>query len=81
MTILRSAKNGLVRAGKREYIKYLEGGKISRPQAIKAKCYDCNGMGESRECSVESCALLLFSPYNPNKRKKNKININNTERL
>ena len=62
--LLKSAKKGKLRAGRRELIKHLEGGKITRMQAMKAKCYDCNGMGESGECDIEGCPLLPFSPYN-----------------
>ena len=67
MTILESAKSGPKRRGKTEYIRYLEGGKITRSQAVRAKCFDCNGMGESNECSIETCALLPFSPYREKK--------------
>ena len=67
--ILRSAKSGKARAGKRELIKYLEGGKITRSQAVKAHCYDCNGMGESGDCNQEGCPLLPFSPFNRQKRR------------
>ena len=61
--LLASAKTGPRRAGRKELIAYLEGGKISRPGAVKAKCYDCNGMGESGECDSEGCPLYPFSPY------------------
>jgi len=37
--LLRSAKKGKLRAGRKELIKHLEGGKITRMQAMKAKCY------------------------------------------
>ena len=61
--LLRSAKSGPRRAGRKELITYLEGGKISRPGAVKAKCYDCLGMGELGECDSEECSLYPFSPY------------------
>jgi len=65
--LLKSAKAGLQRAGRKELIKHLEGGKITRMQAMKAKCYDCNGMGESGECDIEGCPLLPFSPFRSRK--------------
>jgi hypothetical protein len=71
MTILESAKLGPLRKGKRELIKYLEGGNLTRMQAMNAKCYDCNGMGESNECNTESCALLPFSPFRAKKEVAN----------
>lgn len=61
--LLASAKSGLRRKGKKELVKYLEGGKISRSQAVKAKCYDCDGMGELGECNIEACPLFPYSPY------------------
>ena len=63
--LLASAKSGPRRAGKKELIKHLEGGKISRMQAVKAHCYDCLGMGTSGDCDQESCPLLPFSPFRP----------------
>lgn len=61
--LLASAKSGPRRKGKKELVKYLEGGKISRAQAVKAKCYDCDGMGELGECDIEACPLYFYSPY------------------
>lgn len=61
--LLRSAQNGKQRVGRKDLIKHLTGSKLTRGQAIKAKCYDCNGMGESKECDIEECSLLPYSPY------------------
>ena len=61
--LLESAKSGPRRAGRKELIKYLEGGKISRPGAVKAKCFDCDGMGDTGECDIIACPLYDFSPY------------------
>ena len=61
--MLNSAIKGKKRRGQGELIKHLNGVKITRQQAIRAKCYDCNGMGESKECDVEECSLLPYSPY------------------
>ena len=61
--LLESAKSGPRRAGRKELIKYLEGGKISRPGAVKAKCFDCLGMGETGKCDSKECSLYPFSPF------------------
>ena len=61
--LLASAKSGPRRRGRKELIKYLEGGKISRAQAVKAHCFDCCGMGEQGDCDYEACALYPYSPY------------------
>lgn len=67
--LLTSAKSGPHRAGQRELIKYLEGGDISRVQAVKAYCYDCLGMGDTGKCDQESCPLLPWSPFRPKKQR------------
>ena len=61
--MLDSAMSGKGRSGKSDYIKYLKGGRITRNQAIKAKCYDCQGMGESGVCEMSYCALYPYTPY------------------
>jgi hypothetical protein len=67
-----SAKSGTKRRGKLELIKHLEGKRLTVSEAVKAKCYDCDGMGESGECDMESCSLFPYSVYNPNKLKQNR---------
>ena len=34
-------KHGLTAQGKRELLKYLEGGKLTRKEAMLTKCYEC----------------------------------------
>ena len=61
--LLESAKSGKLRKGRKWLIKHLEGVRLTRNQAISAKCYDCNGMGESYKCEIRECSLYPFSPY------------------
>ena len=61
--MLNSAINGNKRAGQSALIKYLKGGRLTQKQAIAAKCYDCNGMGECAVCDTEECSLYPYSPY------------------
>jgi len=61
--MLKSAESGKTRIGKANLITYLKGGKITRRESIRAKCFDCNGMGESNECDIASCSLYPYSPY------------------
>jgi hypothetical protein len=63
MDLLESAKNGAGRKGKSVLIKHLNGERLTQRQAIQAKCYDCNGMGESNECDIQTCSLYPYSPY------------------
>lgn len=66
--LLESAKSGKLRKGKRWLIAHLSGQKITRAKAVEAKCYDCDGMGDSGECYIEECPLLPFSPFRVAKR-------------
>ena len=61
--MLESAKRGKLKAGKIDLIKHLEGKRLVRSKAIRAKCFDCNGMGEQDECDIEECSLYPYSPY------------------
>lgn len=61
--LLESAKSGKKRSGRRFLIAHLEGKRITRTQAVKAKCYDCDGMGEAGLCDLVECPLLPFSPF------------------
>lgn len=63
MDILESAKSGRKRKGQTFLIKHLEGKRLTQQQAIKAKCYDCDGMGETGECELTECSLYPYSPY------------------
>lgn len=61
--MLKSAKSGPKRQGKLSLIKHLSGKRITQRQAIQAKCYDCNGMGEIGDCDTLECSLWPYSPY------------------
>ena len=63
MELLTSAMGGKSRAGKAQLLKYLKGGKLTRQGAIKAKCYDCDGMGESGSCDIKDCSLYPYSSF------------------
>ena len=65
--MLKSAMSGKSRSGKSDLVKYLNGGRITRNQAIKAKCYDCQGMGDSGTCEMAHCSLYPYSPYRDKK--------------
>ena len=60
---IKSAKEGTRRIGQTQLVKYLSGGTLHRAGAIKAKCYDCDGMGESGVCEIDTCSLFPYSPY------------------
>jgi hypothetical protein len=62
--LLISAKRGRRSAGQTDLINYLTGKRLTQRQAIQAHCYDCNGMGELKECDNSECSLLSYSLYN-----------------
>ena len=62
--LLASARKGHKRAGQKDLINHLQGKRLTQRQAIKAKCYDCSGMGEDPDCENDECSLFNFSPYN-----------------
>jgi len=59
----KSAEAGGGRAGKAMLLKYLNGKRLSKGESIKAKCYDCDGMGDSGDCDQVDCPLYPYSPY------------------
>lgn len=61
--IINSAEGGKGKAGKSDLLKYLHGKRLTRQASIKAKCYDCDGMGETGECGIVTCSLYPYSPY------------------
>lgn len=66
MTPIERAKTMPKRSGRAEYIKFLEGHRLTRAQAIKAKCYECVGGEDTKPCTIPSCALAEFCQWNTN---------------
>ena len=68
------------KAGKAHYLRFLQGGKLTRDEAIQAKCYDCVCGEDTEPCSVPTCALNAFCPWNkPKKAKTSTSNINSPD--
>jgi len=61
--IYNSAKTGKRRKGQKELLRFLNGERLTRQQAINGKCYDCDGMGESGVCDITECTLYSYSPF------------------
>lgn len=64
--MIRDVETWPLRKGKRDLLKHLKGEKISRAEAVRAKCYECLG-GEGGPCSVTTCALNGWSQYSKSK--------------
>ena len=56
---------GTARVGRSEYLHYLSGKRITRGDAIKAKCYDCMGyyVNGAADCEITDCPLYPWMPY------------------
>ena len=75
---------GKLAQGSDEYIKYLEGGKISKPEAIKAMCYQCQHYyaDGKEDCQNILCPLYPFMPYgNSDQAKKRQVSEKEKVRL
>lgn len=56
---------GITAKGRGELIAHLEGRKLTRGQAIKAKCYECAGgfTDGKGDCNIPACPLYGFMAY------------------
>lgn len=56
---------GITAQGRNELIAHREGRKLTRGQAIKAKCYECAGgfTDGKADCAIPHCPLYSFMAY------------------
>lgn len=56
---------GIKAKGKNELAKYLRGERLTRKQALLARCYDCMGgyTDGKYSCKIVNCPLYPFMPY------------------
>lgn len=62
--VIEDVKKWPRHAGKNDYLNFLEGKRITRDQAIKAKCYSCICGEDTEPCNVHDCPLTLFCQWN-----------------
>jgi hypothetical protein len=62
---LESAQRGTASTGKNHQIRHLQGERLTRGQAIHAKCFDCmGGYADGRtDCQMPNCALYPFMRF------------------
>lgn len=62
-------KNGKAGKGKRLLLAYLRGEKLTRGQAMAAKCYECLGycVDGMKDCEVQNCPMYPYRPYKNSK--------------
>ena len=65
-------QHGKTARGKSEFIRHLEGGKLTLRQAVLACCYDCMGFFADGkvDCKMLECPLHPVMAYNANRIKK-----------
>ena len=53
--------------GKKEYLAFLDGKRLTMKESILANCYMCMGYYADGkiDCRIFRCALYPFMPYNP----------------
>ena len=50
--------------GRSQFLKFQRGERLTRGQSMKAKCYECNGLDESKtDCEVDTCPMFPFRLY------------------
>ena len=78
-------KLGVEAQGRRELVKFLEGKKISRKEAMIAFCYECQGYYKDGRISCENtdCPMYPYMPYSKNKEqgKRPRGNLNNLKKI
>lgn len=52
------------KSGRAEYIKHLEGDRLTRDAAIRAKCFQCVCGEDSELCIIPQCPLTPFCQWN-----------------
>lgn len=62
--IIKDVQSWPRRAGKAELLKHLRGDRLTRGEAIKAKCYECVGAEDVSPCIVTRCPLTQFCQFN-----------------
>jgi len=64
--MLREVRDAGIRAqGRKELVKYLKGGRLTRRETILANCYMCMGYYSdgTQDCCIHTCPLYPFMPY------------------
>lgn len=59
--------------GQADYEKFKAGKRLTRGQAMKAHCYECNGF-EAVDCQGTDCAMYQYMHYKGKKKVKSSKN-------
>lgn len=61
---LKNAKTMPKKSGRAEYIKHLQGERLTRDQAIRAQCYACVSGEDTKPCVEALCSLTHYCQWN-----------------
>lgn len=62
--LIKNVKKWPRRIGKLDYLRHLHKEKLTRKEAILAKCYECVCGEDVQPCLADTCPLHGFCPWN-----------------
>jgi hypothetical protein len=51
------------KAGKADYLRFLKRGRLTRAEAIRAKCYECVAGEDNEPCRASLCPLITYCQW------------------
>lgn len=72
---LSDVKNSPLSSGRTRMLKFLENKKLTRGEAVTAKCFECCGgyIDGRNDCCIEDCPLYQYMPYGKYKFRPDKM--------
>lgn len=61
---LKDVKSWPKKTGKADYLKYLNGERLTRAEAIRATCYECVQGEDTNPCMANTCPLIGYCQWN-----------------
>ena len=55
------------KSGKADYLRFLNDEKLTRSEALKAKCYECVAGEDTQPCLVQYCPLIDYCQWGKGK--------------
>ena len=52
------------KSGRADYIRHLDGERLTRAEAIRAKCYECVCGEDTEPCLASLCPLIQYCQWN-----------------
>jgi hypothetical protein len=64
MSIIAWANTLPRKMGRADFIRHLKGKRLTRDQAIRAKCFECVGGEDTQSCTSPCCSLTPYCQWN-----------------